>query len=126
MIVRVASWFKNADPHVLAGVAGLGLATSSWVLAAYALVQLLSDPAYLVALYWAIMRFKGHAGPPQSADYYTIAQLVGALVALFGTAIISLALTLWGKGPSLRALLRKTVPANVGASSTSDTEKGPS
>jgi hypothetical protein len=119
MMLRIAPWFRNVDPRVVAGVASMGIATGSWVAAAYALVQLVSDPAYLVALYWAIMHVRAHRAG--DADIYAIAQIVAALLALLGTAIIAMALALYGTWPSRR---HSDVPDEVGATSPSTNTKG--
>lgn len=101
----IATLWSRISARVALGIAGLGFGAASFILAGYTLIQLLSNPDYLVALYWAIMHTRMHH--VSDADRYIFAQLIGALIGVFGTAMLALILTYFG-------VPLKKVPADSG------------
>lgn len=86
-----------------AAIAGLALGGTTIVASVFAFFQLLSDPAYLTALYFACAHVRAHTATGD--DIHTFAQLVGSLIAIVGALVTSHLLCYFG--------LSKTAAANA-------------
>lgn len=84
-----------------AAIAGLALGGVSIVGSVYAFFQLLSDPTYLTALFYA----RAHilAGAATRDDIYAFAQIVGAVIAIIGALVTSHLLCYFGLSKSAAA-----------------------
>lgn len=77
------------------GIAGLLTGSGAIIASVVALFKLLSDPTYLVTLYWAISHIKHHAFG--NADVFAIAQLGGALVGILGAFVLAILASYFGR-----------------------------
>jgi hypothetical protein len=84
---RIAAFFTQFNTHGTA-LAGLAAGGTAIVAAITALFKLLSNPAYLVALYQAIVDSRHHVATQQ--DGYVFAQLAAACFAILGGFAIGL------------------------------------
>lgn len=79
------------------GLAGLAVGGTAIIGSVGALFKLLSSPAYLVSLYWALSHIKH--GVATNNDALIIAQCVGGVIAIGGAFVIAILLA-WIGMPS--------------------------
>lgn len=90
----LAPIWSRISGRVALGIAGLSFGVASFLIAGYALVELLGTPQYLVALYHAFVDVRTQR--VNDFDVYAIAQFVAALLSVFGTAVLALVLSYLG------------------------------
>lgn len=83
----------NLNTH-RTGFAGLAVGGVAIVASVGALFKLLSTPAYLVALYWAVSHLRHHTATDH--DDLILAQCIGALVAIVGAFVVAILLSWLG------------------------------
>jgi len=77
------------------GFTGLFFGAGAILAAVAAFFKLLSDPAYLLGLYWAIAHVRMHRAGP--ADQQILAQLCAALFAILGAIVVAVVAAYLGR-----------------------------
>ncbi len=93
------------------GFIGLAAGAVSVCSAVAALFKLLSQPEYLISLYWSFSHLRHHQFMP--ADATPIAQLVGALVWIFGTVVLAVLAAYFGMPRTVRTTPPPPTPGTV-------------
>jgi hypothetical protein len=89
------------------GFAGLAIGGTAIIASVGALFKLLSSPAYLVSLYWAVSHLRHHTATAN--DDLVLAQCIGALVAIVGAFVVAILLSWLGMPSTV-----PTPPSNDG------------
>jgi len=81
------------------GYAGLAIGSGSVLLSIGAFFKLVSDPHYLVALSHAIVNAR--AGVATDDNWYALAQLAGAFIAIVGSTVLAVLASYVGRPAKL-------------------------